>query len=124
MSTMAQVRNTLTSTLKPALGKRFVIFPQGNGVDEVTKPTLLLERTRVEKLPQAPRSAHQNFFDVILLVPSNSSEDYLDDVLEDVLEAFDDLPDALWSSAERAVFEAVYPCYRISIQALSVRKDG
>lgn len=122
---VAEARTELAAALKPALGKQFAIFPAPESLDEITKPTLHLFRTRVEKLPQAPMGFHLNSFALWVIAPANASEDTLDDLLEDVLEALDSSTDSLWSDAERDIYgDPGNPAYRITLQTHSNRKDG
>jgi hypothetical protein len=114
-------RKQLGESLKPALPE-FAVFPAPGGLDEITKPTLHLMRTRVEKLPQAPAGAYSHSFDLWVIAPQHASEDRLDELLDDVLEALDETSRTLWTDATRDSYSDTNPAYRITLTTTSKRK--
>ena len=121
---LASARNGLADALRPAL-PGYNIFPAPQSLDTITKPTLALIRTNVEKAPEAPLGFHMNTLSLWVICPitlANKSEDALDDLLEEVLEALDEVAVTRWSTAERSVWGDANPAYNISLQTLSNRK--
>ena len=125
MASTLNARNTLALALKPALGRKFNIFPAPSSLDTITKPTLVLVRNTVEKLPAAPGGHLLNTFGLWVICPltlTEKSEDALDDLLDEVTEALDEISATNWTSADRDLWNETNPAYRITLTAHSRRK--
>lgn len=124
MATTANARRQLAELLRPALGKMFDIFPVAEERDTYTKPTLLLKRSRVE--PFRTPGHLVNTFELYVIEPQTNtevSEDSLDDLLDEVLEALDESTDSLWTEAERITLgQPGNPAYRITLTLHAERK--
>jgi hypothetical protein len=122
--TLATARVDLGAALAGWLGEGYSVFPDVQPIDDVTKPTLLLVRTRVEKLPSAPMGAWLNTLALYVIVPQHAGEDALDQALEDVLEALDEAAETKWDSAERETWNDTNPAYAITLTTHSTRTDN
>lgn len=116
---LAQARKDLGASLKTALGNTWAVFPDARSLDAISKPTLQLMRTKVGRLPEAPRSGWRvSTFELVVIAPSNASDDALEGYVEDVLDALDTLTDIAWDPAERGVWPsaaaATNPAYSIT----------
>lgn len=114
-----QYRTDLAAALKTGLPREYQIFPAGT-VDSVTRPTLVLERTRIEKLPEAPITHLLNTFALTLICPATFSEDALDEAVQNVIDALD-APDIFYAEAIRGAYNA-QPSYQFTLTAPSNRK--
>jgi hypothetical protein len=123
MATLAGVRATLTDSLTDAL-PGWALFPSGERVrDTVTEPTAFLTRTAVTKLAAAPLGFYENEMTLTVISPNPDSEDALDDLLDEFLEALDEVANVRWSNAQRAVYGSSNPAYQITITVHSNRKN-
>lgn len=124
MATLKAVRAQLIADLKPTLGKKFTLFPDGNTLrDSLSKPALVLTRTQVEKLAEAPLGFYSNSMTLTVIDNVLDNEDHLDDLLDDVLEALDGVNTGLkWESATRATYNDSNPAYQITLTVHSTRK--
>jgi hypothetical protein len=100
----------------------FVVFPDENEWHETVKASLFFERTRVAKFPGAPQGILSNSFALILVAPPNSGQDFLDNALDDTLDALTDATDTAWDDAVRGVYKEQYPCFTITLTTNSKRK--
>jgi hypothetical protein len=122
---MKTLRNQLGDALSGALGKSWAVFPDPTTFrDTFTKPTLILERTKLEPLPEAP-AAHgvwKDSLNLILVDNDTDNEDHLDELLEDVIEALDEVLGVRWLSAERGMYQ-LNPTYKITLSTTSTREQ-
>lgn len=117
-----ELRAEIAAALKPVLGKGFAIFPAPTDLDDIQKPTLVLVRESVTKLEAAPGAKLNNLLVLSLVLPQMTSEDDLDDALEDTIQALDDTGYSTWTTAERGVWSETFPSYRITFNAPTQRK--
>lgn len=115
---LAESRKQLSKALAAKLPRRiWAHFPDARTLDAITKPTLQLVRTKVQPSPAAPRSGVRlSTFSLQVIAPENASDDQLEDWLEEVLAALDEVTDIIWTEAERGVWpatEATNPAYSI-----------
>jgi hypothetical protein len=115
MSTV-RTRTFLAKQLEDALPKRkYVIFPNSDKRDEYGKPTLILNRSGIQPLPEAPLVIRANEYQ--LLVVSDmviGADDYLDDLVDEVIDALGEIPLAHFQSAERRIHDE-HPAYEITL---------
>jgi len=119
---VAAARNALGAVLSAAL-PTFVVFPEPTALDEITKPTLMFERSSVSKDPNAGQRVRIHGFNLFVIVPQHAGEDALDEALDDVLEALDEAAQTAWESADRRTYDETYPTYAISLSTHSVSKE-
>ena len=118
------VRNDLAAALKPLLPPKTKIVDVPRGLDgvEVTRPVVMLYRERVQKAPNGIGS-YLNTFALWIVSPNvdpSRAENQLDQMLDDVVEALDQLLWLNWSNAERSTFgDSQAPAYKIDITAIS-----
>ena len=97
-------RQQLVNALKPLLPKAWVLVPYSRGLDALSKPTVMVHMSRIEKYPAAPLTKHLCTFTVSVFDPQQDptrSQGALDDEVNDLIFAIDQLPPFInWSSAE------------------------
>lgn len=119
----AAFRKQLGTSLQTALGRKWVVFPDGKPINTITKPTLILERTSLTRSPAAPAGLRRSTYTLVAIsnqTIADTKEDYLDGLIDDVLKALDDLQ-LTWSACERATFNGTNPCYQITFTASNNR---
>ena len=119
-------RAQLAAMLKPLLPAAVKIIDVPRGVDgiESKKPVVILYRESRTKAPNAIGDYFDAFTMWVIspIIDPRRAEDGLDNLLDDVLLALDDLDGLNWKSAERSVFgDQQAPAYKITL-TLAVRK--
>ncbi len=114
------VRSELAAALKPLLPASVKIIDVPRSIDgmEAKRPVVLLFRESRAKAP----NAMGDYFDTFALyvitpgVDTRRSEDALDDTLDAVIDALDQVKWLNWSIAERSVFgDNQAPAYKITL---------
>jgi len=114
------VRSELAAALKPLLPATVKIIDVPRSIDgmEAKRPVVLLFRESRAKAP----NAMGDYFDTFALyvitpgVDTRRSEDALDDTLDAVIDALDQVKWLNWSIAERSVFgDNQAPAYKITL---------
>jgi len=116
---MATLRAQLVEQLQALLGEDWFIVPTPTVPDSVNRPTLVVYRGKVEPLGSAPRAQYRSGFVVWVLIDPEQSEDLLDDRLETVGGALEDIAWAFQWTATRDVFEERWPAYRLEFDVHS-----
>lgn len=123
---MTNARTYLAETLRPLLPKGWQIVPYADTVDALSRPVVMLQQKRITPSASAPLGRHSVEFSVILLTPGTNLdriEDDLDEQVDLLLYALEDLPTLVWTSAERAVFDNAHG-WEISITLDTLRKSS
>lgn len=119
-------RAQLAAALKPLLPASVRIIDVPRSVDgvESKKPVVILYRESRSKAP----NAQGDYFDAFTMwvispiIDPRRAEDGLDNLLDDVLLALDDLDGLNWKTAERSVFgDNQAPAYKIAL-TIAVKK--
>jgi len=114
------VRSELAAALKPLLPASVKIIDVPRSIDgmEAKRPVVLLYRESRAKAP----NAMGDYFDTFALyvvtpgVDVRRSEDALDDALDAVVDALDQIKWLQWTSAERSIFgDNQAPAYKITL---------
>lgn len=114
------VRSELAAALKPLLPASIKIIDVPRSIDgiEAKRPVIMLYR---ESRAKAPNSMG-DYFDTFALyvitpgVDTRRSEDALDNTLDQVVDALDQIKWLNWSIAERSVFgDNQAPAYKITL---------
>lgn len=114
------VRSELAAALKPLLPATVKIIDVPRSIDgmEAKRPVIVLFRESRAKAP----NAMGDYFDTFALyvvtpgVDVRRSEDALDDTLDSVIDALDQIKWLNWSTAERSLFgESQAPAYKITL---------
>lgn len=114
------VRSELAAALKPLLPASVKIIDVPRSIDgmEAKRPVVLLFRESRSKAP----NAMGDYFDTFALyvitpgVDTRRSEDALDDTLDAVIDALDQVKWLQWTTAERSVFgDNQAPAYKITL---------
>lgn len=119
----AALRKLIASGLKTELGRNWIIFPALPPVNAITKPTIVFQRQSLIKTPEAPQAYFTGTYALIVISNKSvaeTSEDYLDSLLDPVLEALEDLGFP-WQTADRQVWNDTNPAYKVTLTALSKR---
>ena len=121
------VRSQVANALRPLLptNMRIIDVPRSlDGVD-ANRPVVLLYRDRLEKAPNA-QGAYFSTISLWIITPNIDTvraEDALDNALDDVIVALDQLVWANWRTAERSIFgDAQAPAYRIDLQVATTKE--
>lgn len=123
MGALAMARQQLAEALEAELGGAWDLFPDPNTLrDTITRPAIIISRSKVEPLPAAPVGHLLNTFTLSLIDNKTADEDHLDDLLSDLLDALQDVAQVTWTDATRATFNGTNPAYEITIQAPQHRK--
>ncbi len=118
------IRSDLAAALKPLLPARIKIIDVPRSLDglEPNKPVVMLYRETVEK---APNSIGDYFNQFVIWIVSPGidvprAENALDDLLDQVLVALDDITWLNWRNAERSVFgDQQAPAYKINLTVVT-----
>lgn len=118
------IRSDLAAALKPLLPARIKIVDVPRSLDglEPNKPVIMLYRETVEK---APNSIGDYFNQFVIWVVNPGvdiprAENALDDLLDQVLVALDDITWLNWRNAERSVFgDQQAPAYKINLTVVT-----
>lgn len=114
------VRSELAAALKPLLPASVKIIDVPRSIDgmEAKRPVVLLYRESRAKAP----NAMGDYFDTFALyvvtpgIDVRRSEDALDDTLDSVVDALDQITWLNWSVAERSLFgDNQAPAYKITL---------
>lgn len=114
------VRSELAAALKPLLPATVKIIDVPRSIDgmEAKRPVVVLFRESREKAP----NAIGDYFDTFALyvvtpgVDVRRSEDALDDTLDQVIDALDQITWLQWTTADRSLFgDNQAPAYKITL---------
>jgi hypothetical protein len=122
---MTNARTYLSETLAPLLPRGWQIVPYADNVDTLSRPVVMLQQKRITPSANTPMGRHSVEFSVILLSPSTDvrkAEDDLDEQVDLLLYALEDLPTLVWTNAERAVFDGVHG-WDITLTLDTLRKN-
>jgi len=114
------VRSDLADALRPLLPTTYKIVDVPRSLDglEAKRPVVLLYRESREKAPNAIGDYFDTFSLYIVnpIVDVRRGEDALDNALDEVVAALDDISWLNWTSAERSLFgDAMAPAYKITL---------
>lgn len=121
------IRADLADALKPLLPASIKIIRVPRGLDgiETKRPVLMLYRELVEKAPNA-QGTYIHTFALWIVSPNvdpSRAEDQLDDTLDTVITALDDILWCNWTNAERSTFgDNQAPAYKINLTLLSTKE--
>jgi hypothetical protein len=115
------VRSELADALKPLLPATVKIIDVPRSIDgiEAKRPVVMLYRESRAKAPNAIGDYFDTFSMYVVTpgVDVRRSEDALDDTLDSVIDALDQIKWLNWSVAERSLFgENQAPAYKITLQ--------
>ena len=114
------VRSELAAALKPLLPATVKIIDVPRSIDgmEAKRPVVMLFRESRAKAPNA-MGDYFDTFSLYVVTPGvdvRRSEDALDDTLDSVIDALDQIKWLNWSTAERSLFgDNQAPAYKITL---------
>ena len=114
------VRSELAAALKPLLPATVKIIDVPRSIDgmEAKRPVIVLFRESRAKAPNA-MGDYFDTFSLYVVTPGvdvRRSEDALDDTLDSVIDALDQIKWLNWSTAERSLFgDNQAPAYKITL---------
>lgn len=112
-------REGLKTALQEALGKRWVVIPDSSDTDDITtKPVLYLQRQTVNV---ATVGHYTTDYALLMMCPTNTTEDGVEDYLDELLIVLTEDVKTLWRDASRATFDDKYPGYSITLTGTSER---
>jgi hypothetical protein len=111
------MRRKLAKELETRLPKgKYLVYADGADRDDIGKPTIVMQRARVEPSPTAPRAYRLNRFVMFVISDkATDAEDYLDNLADQVIDALSDIPGADFEYADRQTYGNSYPAYQISV---------
>ena len=121
---MTSARTYLAETLKPLLPKGWQIVPYADNLDVLSRPVVMIQQKRITPASFAPLGHHVVEFSVIILDPAQdirAAENSLDEEVDLLLYAFEDIETLAWTSAERAVFDTNHG-WDITLTVITERK--
>jgi hypothetical protein len=118
------LRSDLSAALKPLLPANTKIVDVPRSIDglEAKKPVVMLYREEVSKAPNAIGDYFNTFalWVVSPMINTVRAEDNLDNLLDDVLRALDQVKWLNWTTAERSVFgDNQAPAYKVNLTVIS-----
>jgi len=118
------VRADLEGWLRPVLPKTWTIIPYADQTDRLERVTVILNQITIAHAPEVPGGAHMVTFEALVIEPSTDParrEDSLDDAVDNVLHALDDLPNLRWTEATKVGWGDPVSniAYRINLEVLS-----
>ena len=117
-------RSDLASALKPHLPKRWMVVRADRPIDEIVVPTLMISQRTIEPAPNAAGN-HLVTFRLTIMDPhddENAAEDALDDEVDDLLFALDQVDGLWWTEAQKLTAQGKR-AYQITLKAASARKE-
>lgn len=114
------VRSDLADALRPLLPATYKIVDVPRSLDglEAKRPVVLLYRESRAKAPNAIGDYFDTFtlYVVSPIIDTRRAEDALDDALDAVVDALDQIKWLNWSTAERSLFgDAMAPAYKVTL---------
>jgi len=122
------IRSDLAAALKPLLPARIKIVDTPRSIDglESNKPVIMLYRETLAKAPNAI-GTYLNTFVIWIISPGIDpvrAENTLDDLLDEVVVALDQVKWLNWTTAERSVFgDNQAPAYKINLTIISDKES-
>lgn len=121
------LRSDLAAALQPLLpaNTKIVDVPRSLDGIEAKKPVVMLYREDVTKAPNAIGDYFNSFalWVVSPLINTIRAEDNLDDLLDEVLRALDQVSWLNWTTAERSVFgDNQAPAYKVTLTVISTKQ--
>lgn len=121
------VRSSLAAALAAALPATYLVRGYPYEPDAVTRPTVMLWQSLIERLPQLELDRLVVTVELWVLVATEDpakADDALDDAVSDVLQALHPIGWINWSTAERGVLLDRFNGYRITAQAVAKIETG
>jgi hypothetical protein len=114
------VRDLLLERIQSAIDPKWRLVSTQRTLSRITKTTLVVRQTRIERDPDAPRSNRRAYFDLVLACPledTGSAEVKMDDDLVTFLTGLDQARNVRWESATKGIWSDQYPapCYVVSV---------
>lgn len=119
------VRSEFAEALKPLLGGVEVIDHARN-LDSLAAPVVMLERTQVAKASNA-LGAYLTTWVIHVISPvqgRDTAEDALDDSLDTLLVALDQIQWCHWEQATRSRFQETWPGFAVEVQTITAKAEG
>jgi hypothetical protein len=111
-------RQLLKTELEARTTTDFLIYTDGQDRDTIGRPTILIQRARIEPYPAAPKAFRLNRYRLMVISPTAvgpTAEDILDDLADEVADAIRDIPNADFEYAERFTYDSTNPAYDLFV---------
>jgi len=102
----------------------WTVIPEARFPDTLTKTTVVLQHTRIERLPEGPLGALRNTVTLTVADPRTdvaAAEDALDDALVRLIGSLDRHSWLSWTEAEKVVHAERYVAWNLTLTALTSR---
>ena len=124
---VGEVRQVITSALKPLLPRGWKFFPYRVNPDAINSTTVWLRLQTIEKVPEAPQSqAHVVTYVVTVAVPESDPSEAdarLDDEVITLVHALDALPNIRRTRAEQVSVTDAYLGFDITVEIITYSKE-
>lgn len=122
----ASVRAYLEAELAPLLDEGWGIIPEQRFPETITKITVVLNHTSIEKLSEAPFGNLRNHVTLTVADPHEdvaASEDALDDAVVTLLSVIDRHKSINWTEAKKVKVSDAYRGWDITLTVLTNPED-
>ncbi|KAF0258769.1 hypothetical protein DOU02_06710 [Clavibacter michiganensis subsp. michiganensis] len=114
MGTNVQNRLTIAAELKKRLPRgKYEIFPNRNARDAIGKPTLIMARQAISPMLATSRKAYRMDAFQLVVVSHKDDEGVMEDLIDEVLDALEDIDDVFFETAEASTFNEVHRAYDV-----------
>lgn len=104
------------------LPEEWLVIPEQRFPETISKTTVVLQHTRIERLPEAPMGSLRHTITLSVLDPHTdiaTAENDLDDALVTLISAIDSHSSISWSSAEKTMHEARYAGWNLTLNVIT-----
>ncbi len=120
MSADQTVRAYIVAEL--ALPAEWHVIPEQRFPETISRTTVVLQHTRIERLPEAPLGHLRHTVTLTVADPHTdiaAAEDGLDDALTDLLSAIDAHSTIAWTEAEKVVHAERYVAWNLTLTVIT-----
>lgn len=114
------VRHYLAAEL--ALPADWAVIPEQRFPETIAKTTVVLQHTRIEKLPEAPIGHLRHTIELSVIDPRQDiakAEDALDDALVTLIQSLDGHPAINWTGAEKTMHRDTYVAWNLTLTVIT-----
>lgn len=104
------------------LPETWSVIPEQRFPETISRTTVVLQHTRIERLPEAPLGHLRHTITLSVLDPRTdiaAAEDALDDAITTLLSAIDAHSTISWLDAEKVVHREAYPAWNLSLTVIT-----
>lgn len=102
------------------------VIPEQRFPETIAKPTVVLQHTRIERLPEAPMGNIRHTVVLSVLDPHTdiaAAEDALDDAVTELLSAIDAHSTIAWTEAEKTTHRETFPAWNLTLTVITSKPN-